>query len=185
MQFSDPNEEERLVFHRNCEDFILTFVMRGDRSSLVNVMAKGLVVSKEGGRERKEVMESSVDVTSKQQDELVRAVEQVQVDRGCVPNGIVPSTLPHALRSDPTRVEQDDISKLYDVPGGVRCVRDGSLTQAELIALHLRSYQNILEYELSDVQQLRRRFLRYFASIFVELVDLCYPDRGNSTIVSR
>lgn len=184
MQFCDPNEEERLGFHRNCEDFIHTFVMRGERSALANLMAKGLVVSKEeGGRERKEVMESSVDVTSKQKEELVRAVESVEVGR--VPNGIVPSTLPHELRSDPTRIEQDDISKLYDVPGGVRCVRDGNLTQAELIALHLRSYRNILEYELSDVQQLQRRFLRYFASIFVELVDLCYPDRGNTTLVSH
>ena len=129
--------------------------------------------------ERKEVMESSVDAT---QDELVRAVDEVDVDR--VPNGVVPSSLPQALRSDPTRVEQGDISRLYNVQGGVQRVQDGDLTQAQLIALHLRSYRNILEYELSDVQQLRRRFLRYFASVFIELVDLCYPDRGNTALVN-
>ena len=64
------------------------------------------------------------------QDELVRAVEEVDVDR--VPNGVVPSSLPQALRSDPTRVEQGDISRLYDVLGGVQCVQDGDLTQAQL-----------------------------------------------------
>lgn len=188
MQFCDPNEEQKLAFHRNCEAFIGVFVtsMRGDRSAIANVMAKGLVVSKEEGGmerkevvERKEVMESSVDAT---QDELVRAVDEVDVDR--VPNGVVPSSLPQALRSDPTRVEQGDISRLYDVPGGVQRVQDGDLTQAQLIALHLKSYRNILEYELSDVQQLRRRFLRYFASVFIELVDLCYPDRGNTALVN-
>ena len=188
MQFSDPNEEQKLAFHRNCEAFIGVFVtsMRGDRSAIANVMAKGLVVSKEEGGmerkevvERKEVMESSVDAT---QDELVRAVDEVDVDR--VPNGVVPSSLPQSLRSDPTRVEQGDISRLYDVSGGVQRVQDGDLTQAQLIALHLKSYRNILEYELSDVQQLRRRFLRYFASVFIELVDLCYPDRGNTALVN-
>lgn len=182
MQFSDPNEDQQLTFHRSCEAFISVFVtsMRGDRSAIANVMAKGLVVSKEeGGVERKEVMESSVDAT---QDELVRAVDEVDVDR--IPNGVVPSSLPQALRSDPTRVEQGDISRLYNVQGGVQRVQDGDLTQAQLIALHLRSYRNILEYELSDVQQLRRRFLRYFASVFIELVDLCYPDRGNTALVN-
>ena len=183
MQFCDPNEEQKLVFHHNCEAFIGVFVMRGDRSAIAtdSVMAKGLVVSKEeGGTEKKEVMESSVDGA---QDELIRAVETVDVDR--VPNGVVPSSLPQALRSDPTRVEQGDISRLYDVSGGVQRVQEGDLTQAQLIAMHLRSYKNILEYELSDVQQLRRRFLRYFTSVFVELVDLCYPDRGNTPLVNH
>ena len=128
------------------------------------------------GMERKEVimkievMESSMDAT------------QVDVDR--VPYGVVPSSLPQSLRSDPTHVEQGDISRLYDVPGSVQRVQDRDLTQAQLIALHLRSYRNILEYELSDMQQLRRRFLRYFASVFIELVDLCYPDRGNTALVN-
>lgn len=183
MQFCDPNEEQKLVFHRNCEAFIGIFVMRGDRSAIAtdSVMAKGLVVTKEeGGTEKKEVMESSVDAA---QDDLIRAVEAVDVDR--VPNGVVPSSLPQALRSDPTRVEQGDISRLYDVPGGVQRVQEGDLTPTQLIAMHLRSYRNILEYELSDVQQLRRRFLRYFTSVFVELVDLCYPDRGNTPLVNH
>jgi len=97
---------------------------------------------------------------------------------------IIPSTLTQMLRSEPTRVEQDDISRLNEVHGSMQCVRDGRLTHTESITLCLRSYRNILEYELSDLQQLKR-FLRYIASIFVELEDLlCYPDRENSKMAS-
>ena len=158
--------------------------MRGERNALANVMVKGLVVSikEKGSMERRNVVESSVDVIdAEQQNKPAQAAERVQVD-GYIPKGVVPSTMPHILSSEPARIEQDDIS---GVRGGKQCVRDGSLTQAELIALHLRSYRNIFEYELSDAQQLCRRLLRYFASISVELVDiLCCPDRENSKLAS-
>ena len=174
---------QRLATHRNYEDFISAFVMRGERRVLSNVMVNGLVASREEGRvERKE---SSMGATDKQQNKLVQAVERVHVHRGHIPKGIVPSKLAQMLRSEPTRVEQDDISRLHDVHGSMQCVRDGRLTHTESIALYLRSYRNILEYELSDLQQLKRRFLRYVASIFVELEDLlCYPDRDNSKMAS-
>lgn len=129
-------------------------------------------------------VESSVDPLDERQQEVLQALGGVEVPEGRVPNGlIIPTSLPPNLRSNPAVVEQSDISQLYDLQSTVQCVRDGNLERAEVIALYMRGVKNMVLYELSDVQQLRRRFLRFFANIFMDLVELCYPDRGDSSLV--
>ena len=97
---------------------------------------------------------------------------------------LVPETLPKNLRENISQVEQGDLKELYDLKAGIQKVKDGQLSTVELIVLHWRSYQNIVHYELSDVESLRSRFLSYFGGIFADLVELCYPDRGPRRLVS-
>ena len=188
MLHYEGDDQQYLQFQNSCEAIIVAFVnMRVDPETTSNVCQKGLGMSKpvkskenvkaSGG------IESSVDV-----EQLLKTAQEVESSldaSGRVPNGfIVPPGLTPAMRADITTLKQGDVSHLYNVQSTGECVRDGSLTSTEYVTLHLRSFRNICQVELSDVDQLKRRFLRFFARVFMEVVDLCYPDRGDSSLVS-
>ena len=179
MSFCDGEDEKSLQFQQSCEVFLAAFVtMRVDTESLVTT--KGPNMSKPNGKSDKE---SSVDVAGNR--ELLRAVDELEVDdvRGRLPSGLVPAALPSSLRGDPASVEQQHVSQMYDLQSAVRYVKEGVVAKQEVIALHLKSFRNILLYEFNDVELLQRRFRRFFASVFMDLVELCYPDRGDSKLV--
>ena len=187
----EGEEEQYLHNQKRCEAFITAFVSMkvGPETASSNVSTKGLGTdksdkSKENDKAsgRGACMESSVDV-DKQLLKTALEVEASVDASGCVPNGLIPAGLTPPMRDDLTALERGDISRLYNVQSTVGCVRDGSLTKTEFVSLHLRSFSNIFQYELSDVELLKRRFLRFFAGVFMELVDLCYPDRGDSSLV--
>lgn len=97
---------------------------------------------------------------------------------------LVPETLPKNLRENISQVEEEHLKELYDIRAGVQKIKDGQLSTVELIVLHWRSYQNIVHYELSDMESLQSRFLGFFGGIFADLVELCYPNRGPRRLVS-
>lgn len=195
MLYYEGEEEQYLQFQGSCEAFITAFVSMkvGPDSASSTFSAKGLGMDKLSKSDKSKentgkasgrgaCVESSVDPADNQ---LLRAALDVEASvdaSGCVPNGLVPAGLSPTMRGDLTTLEQGDISRLYDVSSTVAHVSDGSLASTELVTLHLRSFRNIYQYELSDVELLKRRFLRFFARVFMELVDLCYPDRGNSSL---
>ena len=124
-------------------------------------------------------IESSVDgpdsanTTNSTHTDLTELAEKVTVSSTL--SDVVPQTLPMDMRSDLSSVKQKDVEQLYNVKESVLKVKEGRLSQAELVVLHWRSYRNILIYELSDFQELQMRFLRFFSAVFADVVELCYP----------
>ena len=173
--------QKDLQLIRECEALLTAFIL--NMRVQPDVVAKGPGMSTAKG---KEPTESSVDVIDQKRKDLLRIVEKIDVHIPEVEGGrslAVPTTLPTKLRADPATVEQGDIAKLYDLPSAMQYVHDGELTEAEVVALHLKSFRNIILYELSDADQLKRRFIRFFAGLLMDLVELCYPNKGDSKLV--
>ncbi|XP_003383428.2 PREDICTED: uncharacterized protein LOC100636900 [Amphimedon queenslandica] len=97
----------------------------------------------------------------------------------------VPPYLPEELRDNPEHITQDKLLELYDINSSVDEVESGSLSTIDIITLHLRSYRNVLDVQLSDVSGLRERLYGYFNSIFTRLMEKCFRDRINNDAVAR
>lgn len=97
----------------------------------------------------------------------------------------VPTHLPEDLRDNPEDITQERLLDLYDIDTAVQDVNTGTLSMIDLITLHLRSYRNILDVQLSDVEGLRVRLYGYFRTVFMRLMERCFQDRSNNeTVVS-
>lgn len=97
----------------------------------------------------------------------------------------VPTHLPEDLRDNPEDITQERLLDLYNIDSAVQDVNTGTLSMIDLITLHLRSYRNILDVQLSDVEGLRVRLYGYFRTVFMRLMERCFQDRlNNETVVS-
>ena len=128
---------------------------------------------------------SSVDLVDSSVD-LVAMAEAVQVrgDEESV-RELAPNTLPLEIRDNISKVEEEDLRKLYDIDAGVQKIRNNELSTIELVVLHLRSYRNVLKFEISDMETFKSRFVGYFGSILADLMEACYPvsTRGPISVV--
>ena len=88
-----------------------------------------------------------------------------------VPGSIAPDRLPDALRANIFEVNYESLSELYDIDESEEYMRTRAISTADLISIYLRSFKNILEYDLSDASVIYERFLRYFSRVFYELVE--------------
>ena len=100
--------------------------------------------------------------------ELIAAISSVKPKEA--PEGVVPKTLPEHLKVKAQDITAEELSSLYDVHQGMSLVNSGTLSAIELVALHLRSYRNILDYDLVDYEALYERYCRVFSSIFSDLL---------------
>ena len=88
--------------------------------------------------------------------ELIAAITRIQPKS--TPEGIVPSSLPDHLKAKLPSVTSEELKGLYNIQKGVSMVNEGSLRAQDLVALHIRSYKNILEAE--KLQESPIRLLR-------------------------
>lgn len=136
------------------------------------------VQEKGGGGAAKQQQEGGND---KDRSELLKKLSEHQVE-GKTGN-IVPKGLPASLRANAENIQPEDISKLYDIDSGVQRVEKGELSAVDLVTLHLKSYRNILDIELSDMDVFRHRFVRYFNEVFTEVIERCFKDREMDEVV--
>ncbi len=151
-----------------------TFVPRGSKVSKLTADPETSEANEESSQAMGKFKESSVDPV------VMQMIEKTEIN---VPDGLIPSTLPEGLRDDPTSVQDSDIAQLYDLPTSSRLIRENRLTPAEVFILYFRSFRNVFSYDVVIIPQLQRRFMGFFAAVFMDLVDMCHPDRGSTNLV--
>lgn len=157
-------------FSEFCSQLLKTYLSLSSHAS-------GSVEERGGGKIKREEAESlNPDHKDLAQTLLTHQPNQPEPNR-------VPQRLPEALRNNREEIKQDDLIRLYDIDTSMEQVEEGHLSTLDLITLHLRSYRNILEVQLSDVSELRHRFINYFSFIFIHLMDRCFRDRPTTNSV--
>lgn len=127
---------------------------------------------------------SSVDVTeTDSSNDIVTMAKEVSTTKDDL---LAPETLPDKLRDEIPHIVEEDLRNLYSFEAGARKLETKELTTVELIVMHLKSYRNIIKYELSDMEMLRGRFIGFFSSILADLLtEVCYPDKGSEPLVRK
>ena len=150
-----------------------------DIESSVPTQERGGDISKRKEGEQKE--------SDKNHESIMKQVSEHQIASGSNIEKLVPEGLPTDLRQNSENIKCDDIRNLYDIDSGVHRVENGDISVLDLVTIHLRSYKNILDIELSDMSVFRGRFIRYFNEIFFEIIDRCMRERrgGGTDVVSK
>lgn len=164
---ADLNLEQ---FESNCLNFLRLYLSMKTRSSLGE---RGAYLSKAKPKAEDEL--SSEDIARE-------LLQHYPVEH---PAGVVPPGLPEELLANAPDMNAQLLASQYDVDRAVKLVSENKLSRLQVISLHLHSYKNILELELSDIPHLRARFEHLFARVFTELLDSLFPKRGlDESVVS-
>ena len=121
---------------------------------------------------------SSVDSTHHEIARLVISDEQRLPPEG----EVVPVTLPKEMREQGPRLAQEDFDNFFDVEDKREQLAESKVTPTQLVAMHLRSFYNVLEYDLDAVQELRDRYVRIFGNVLADILEICYPRTTNYVV---
>lgn len=173
-----PMESEYVHFQDLCLQLLTTYLSLSNQDEDYSIETQ----ERGGGSNDKE---ETKDKTSKNEKKqlMKRLMDHHPNQPQPMVADIVPDHLPDPLRTNAADIHADQISNLYDIDQGVAQVAEGSLSTLDLITLHLRSYRNILDLQLSDIPALRNRFIRFFNGVFTELLDKLFANRQDSSVV--
>ena len=152
-------------FERNCLEFLRSFLS----------MKTGSVVDEKGAYPSKPKRAVGSNTTVLTREQTIAAVLQHRPRRP--PEGVVPPGLPEEVRARASDMNAESLATCYPLDHTEELVSNHTLTRLEVIQMHLCSYRNILELELSDLPDLHSRFVRFFNRVFTELMDRLYPGR--------
>ena len=148
---------------------------------------KGVVVSKQSNSSNSGGPEGScVDPPQQQQQhrEISRLVSELADNRE-LPSGVrVPTTLTPAMRNNASHLHQEDFDAFFNVDENKTNLENGELTSAQLVSLYMQSFNNLIEYDLDGIKELRDRFVGYFANVLADILEMCYPDSSPVQYVS-
>lgn len=110
-------------------------------------------------------------------------------DAGASPLGepLVPQTLPTAMKTNIYRVTRQEFSELYGMDAALARVETGSISRCELVAMYMKSFRNILNYDLLELREHETyfsRFVGYCTHVLHDLVEALFPDKPQQSIVS-
>ena len=126
--------------------------------------------------------ESSVDPPSANKElfSLIYQVHESVPSRSNIP---IPNKLPQNMREHPFLVRREDFDALYHIQDAVPSVEREELSRAELVMMYLRSFRNILENDLSSVEELWVRIIGHMGVVLADVLQLCYPTFGGTQLV--
>ena len=136
----------------------------------------------------KRVMPESEDLTPSR--ELVRLIDDVQPSAAAGETGadsLVPATLPREVKTNIYSVTREQFATMYNLETALARVEERAISHQELVGLYLKSFRNILHYELSDLHNHRQyfdRIMSYCTHIFQDLMEALYPGEKTANIVS-
>lgn len=116
-------------------------------------------------------------------EEVIVAVLQHHPGPGRQLEGVVPAGLPQEVRERASEMTAESLAECYNLDRAVKLVEERELTRLELVSMHLRSYRNVLDLELSDQSPLRSRFMCLLNRVFTYLLDRVYIARGDNSPV--
>lgn len=164
-------------------------------SDAKNYTAKGLGPSKlasrfdeseeEGGYTSRAEDESEEEVVP----ELIELIQDFQPSALASGEPLVPNKLPREVRENIFSVTQDQFVDVFKVDTALEKVGKGTITRHELVCMYLKSFRNILHYELSELQNYRPFYDRikgYCEHVFQDVFEALYPEHQEpKSIVSR
>lgn len=128
-------------------------------------------------------LESSVDPPLANNEELFSLIHQVHESVPLRDNVPVPNSLSVSMREHPFRLQWKDFDKFYRIQDAVPSVESGEVSRAELVIMYLRSFHNILTYDLSSVEEFQERIIRHMGTVLADVLQLCYPTFGGTQLV--
>ena len=149
---------------------------------LAAMPTKGLVVSKqrENSTNKEEDVGSSVDSPPSNHQEIARLVGTMVEENGLPECDIIPASLPRSMSEQSPRLNQDDFDTFFDVKEKQEQLKASDVTPAQLVALYLRSFSNMLEYDLDSVEQLKERYIVFFGNVLADVLEIFYPHIATS-----
>jgi hypothetical protein len=100
---------------------------------------------------------------------------------------LVPISLPPAMKTNIYRVTRRQFSDLYGVDAALARVEKGSISRSELVSMYLKSFRNILNYDLFELREHETyfgRFVGYCTYVLHDLLEALYSEKDLPNIVS-
>lgn len=170
---SEACEKRYEALRDSCAELIKRVIEKTRMEARRHVVAKGSNVSRCVG-----VMQSSLTwVEEKMAEALGDPPASDTLD--LVPNSLLPE-----MRQNPFLVNQEDLNAIFHNERSAQYVRDKKLTTFQVYTLYMRSFCNILQYDLADKEVLETRFVNFFANILTDLTLLIRPNDEDVHVVS-
>lgn len=119
--------------------------------------------------------------------ELVQLIEKVQPPTPPSGESLVPTSLPREVKTKIYSVTREEFSRMYKLDAAIARVQEHTVSPCELICMYLKSFRNILYYELCELHSHRQYFDRiqgYCAHVLQDLVEELFPGQNFTDIVS-
>ena len=119
--------------------------------------------------------------------ELVQLIEQVEPPPTTHGEPLVPTTLPREVKTNIYSVTREEFSKMYKLDAALARVEEHTVSRSQLICMYLKSFRNILHYELCELHSHRQyldRIVSYCAHVLQDLVEELFPGQNFTDIVS-
>ena len=100
---------------------------------------------------------------------------------------LVPQTLPRAMKTNIYQVTRQQFSELYAVDAALARVERGVVSRCELVSMYMRSFRNVLTYDLFELREHKTyfsRFMGYCTYVLHDLVEALFPEESHTNIVS-
>ena len=155
-------------FEKSCLEFLRLYL---SMKALVEVDERGAYLSKP---------KKSAESKQLTREDILKAV--LRHHPGKCPEGAVPQGLPQEIRAHASEMNAESLAECYRLDHAVELVSEQKITRLELISMHLCSYRNILELELSDQPELTQRFVLLVNKVFTDLLNRLYGTSGKSPV---
>jgi hypothetical protein len=112
--------------------------------------------------------------------ELVQLIQDVQPSASASGESLVPSTLPREVRVNICTVKLEQFYDVFGVETALEKVKEGTISRHELMCMYMRSFRNVLYYDLSDLRDHRivfDRILGYCTHVLQDVVESLYPEQ--------
>lgn len=124
--------------------------------------------------------------SAKSSPELVQLLRDVQPSALASGETLVPSTLPRQIRDNLYSVKREEFTDAFNVDAALKKVEEGSISRRELICMYLKSFRNILLFDLSELRdhrQFYRRIKGYCEHVFQDVMESLYPEQQDPQLV--
>lgn len=124
----------------------------------------------------------------KSSPELVQLIRDVQPSALASGETLVPSTLPRQIRDNLYSVKREDFTDAFNVDTALKKVEEGSISRRELVCMYLKSFRNILVFDLSELRDHRQFYERiksYCEHVFQDIMESLYPEQQDPRLVVR
>ena len=92
---------------------------------------------------------------------------------------LVPNALPLEMKTKIYQITREEFSEMYRVDTALARVEGGTISRCELVAMYMKSFRNILNYDLFELHEHQTffgRFVNYCTHVLQDLVEALYPD---------
>lgn len=120
--------------------------------------------------------------------ELVQLIRDVQPSALASGETLVPSTLPRQIRDNLYSVKREEFTDAFNVDTALKKVEEGSISRRELVCMYLKSFRNILVFDLSELRDHRQFYERiksYCEHVFQDVMESLYPEQQDPRSVVR